>query len=138
MKNRLDPLVPALTGFFLVALGGAPDDARGADPFLDAIQQEVGSVELDTGNQKSITGRAPSAPAKWRATPIAKSARIESDMPTDMSRQDFENYLQQHYFGSYAFYRKLTNGKRERIYRAYRKHPNIELVRGKIKQIYLK
>ncbi len=137
MKKRLVFLATAWSGCFLTAVLGAPGGAQAADPFLETIQQEVDAVELDTRNQKSITGRSVAAPTKPRPAPGGKPP-LKFDMPTEMSREDFENYLQRRYFGSYAFYRKLTSGKRERVYRAYRKNPNIELVREKIKQIYLK
>ncbi len=114
-----------LTGLLLVAVVGLPDVARAADPFLDTIQREVHAVELDTRNQKSITGRpAPVEPAT-------------TDMPADMTREEFEAYLQQRYFGSYAFYRKLGRQRQDQIYRAYSERPDIRFVREQIKQTYL-
>ncbi len=127
-----------LPGMLLAAVVSLPGVARAADPFLDAIQQEVHAVELDTRNQKSITGRpVPGEAPRSAATTAAPAEPVTADMPADMTREEFDAYLRQRYFGSYAFYRKLGRRRQNQIYRAYSKRPDIRFVREQIKQIYL-
>ncbi len=122
----------------LIAISSQPPTVNAADPFLDAIRQEVHSVEIDTRNQKSITGQTPSPSIHQPARTLTrKKPKIETNMPAGMSREAFDAYLQQHYFGSYAFYKKLRHGKQQKIYTTYIQHPNIEFVREKIKKAYL-
>jgi len=130
-------LVPALSGFLLMTTVGLPLDASGADAFLDAIQQEVDAVEIDPRNQKSLSNRAPATPTRHRPETRPESD-VKPDMPTELSQQEFEAYLQKHYFGSFTFYRKLDSSKQQQIYQAYRQQPVIALVRKKITQSYLK
>ena len=136
-RFRSIALVPALPGFLLMAAASLPLDASGADAFLDAIQQEVDAVEIDPRNQKSLSNRAPATPTQHRPETRSESD-VKPDMPTELSQQEFEAYLQKHYFGSFTFYRKLDSSKQQQIYQAYRQQPVIALVRKKITQSYLK
>ena len=129
-------LVPALPIFFLMVAGGIPGTASGADAFLDAIQQAVETAEIDTSNQKSLSNQPPATPTRHRPEASPQTG-AKPDMPTDLSQQDFEAYLQKHYFGSFTFYRKLDTHKQQQVYEAYRQQPVIVFVRKKITDSYL-
>ena len=132
-QGRYRPL-RVIAGFILM---GLPVAQLHADAFLDLIKQEVDAVQLDPTAEHSITGAKPTpgVQPQPQANPAAKAT---SDMPTGMSQDAFKTYLENRYMGSYSFYRKLDKADQQAIFQAYVKQPEIQFVRDKIKQIYLK
>lgn len=98
-----------------------------ADSYLEQIQEAAAEVELDPQTKgESLSSKR-----------VAVPANVTSDVPSGLSQTDFESFLQQRYFGSFAFYKKLNKSRKEKVYEAYGKKPQIGFIREKIKNYYL-
>ncbi len=100
-----------------------------ADAYLDSLQKEASAVKVDPN-----TAQGQASAERGVASPGASSG---SSLPPGLSRAEFEKHLEQKYFGSYSFYKKLDGERQERVYKAYTTRPDAEYIRQEIKQQYL-
>lgn len=98
-----------------------------ADAYLDALNAAADDVELDPNTKQE----------QQRSTNTGGSIAVGGGMPSGMSREDFEAYLQRRYIGSFAFYKKLNTDRKRRVYESYRERADIDYVRDQIKRQYL-
>ena len=97
-----------------------------ADAYLDAIQEAADGVNLDPATEtESAAGHSGSAGVAAKG------------MPAGMAEKDFASFLQQKYLGSFAFYKKLSSSKKDRVFKAYADQPDIDFIRDQIKRQYL-
>ena len=104
----------------------APQPAR-ADAYLDALNSAASGVEVDpVGEGDTVSPNSEGA-----------VAGVSEDMPKGLSREGFEAYLQKSFFGSFAFYGKLNEAGKQKVFEAYGSRANIDYVRESIKRQYL-
>lgn len=99
-----------------------------ADAYLDSLQKEASAIKVDPNTAQGQAGATRGAAAGTSST---------NSLPPGLSRADFESHLEQKYFGSYSFYKKLDAERQERVYKAYTTRPDAEYIRQEIKQQYL-
>ncbi|MGF1546637.1 MAG: hypothetical protein ACFCUG_04890 [Thiotrichales bacterium] len=112
--------VAAMALTMLLALGAH------ADAYLDSLKAAAEGIAVDP---KTSSGRV----GEGKGLDGVPGTAI----PTGLTQPDFENYLQQRYFGSFSFYKKLDAERQSRIFKAYAERPEVEHVRNEIKQQYL-
>ncbi|MGF1642012.1 MAG: hypothetical protein ACFCUJ_00100 [Thiotrichales bacterium] len=118
---KLVSIVTAILGFAGISHGAV------ADAYLDSLKAAAEGVEVDPKTSKASSGADGSNTGGGPDTAI----------PTGLSQPDFESFLQQRYFGSFSFYKKLDAERQRSIYKAYADRPDVEHVRNEIKQQYL-
>lgn len=99
-----------------------------ADAYLDALNSAADGLELDSKS----AGDTPAS------SDIESSPAVPENMPKGLSKDGFEVFLQKRFFGSFAFYEKLDNDAKEKVFSAYGGKPNIDFVRDQIKRQYLR
>ncbi len=105
-----------------------------ADAYLDALQDAAADIEVD-----SLTSSPTSDPdirpgAIQTGTAVSNGA---ADMPLGLDMVALEQYLQQAHVGSYAFFKRLSDARKQQVFQAYRSRPEIAHIRNQIKQQYL-
>ncbi len=105
-----------------------------ADAYLDALQEAAGDVRVDplsTGNSGKVKiGSEPAAAGQVVVTGKA-------DIPPGLDLAGLEGFLKQGYVGSYAFFKRLSDEQKQKVFAAYQARPEIAYVREQIKQQYL-
>ncbi len=99
-----------------------------ADAYLDALNSAADGLELDS---KSAADSSASSDTE-------STQAVPDNMPKGLSQDGFEVFLQKRFFGSFAFYEKLDNDAKEKVFSAYGGKPNIDFVRDQIKRQYLR
>jgi len=113
--------------------GSAVSVAR-ADAYLDALQEAADDVRVDP---LSTNGAAPVAPEKSKAQAARVAPRVEGDIPRGLDLAGLESFLKQGYVGSYAFFKRLSDEQKRKVFAAYEARPEIAYIRDQIKQQYL-
>lgn len=103
--------------------------AQAADSYLEALQAEAVN-EAPVEQPPAAATEAPSG--GWAAGDQSFSANI----PSGLSRSDFEKALKQLFYGSYLFYNKLNDTQQQQAYEAYTSDSRIEHVRAQIMRLY--
>ncbi len=98
-----------------------------ADAYLDALNSAAGGLEVDPAGEESTAAPEPGA----------ATAENDESLPSGLSRDGFENFLKKRFFGSFAFYEKLDDAGKNRVFKAYGSRPEIDYVREQIKRQYL-
>ncbi len=73
----------------------------------------------------SVQTQAPAALPKQTVNPA-------SNIKAGLSQEEFENQLQQNYYGSYLFYSTLLLAQRNKVYEEYKEDNDIESIRKSI------
>lgn len=102
---------------------GGMSVAFAADDYLSELAAEAARVEA-----RKID------PAEGKVEVVAPPAdQDHSDEPVrSVDRAAFESMLEQHYLGTYRFYKKLPERSREEIFEQYRRGVDIGVIRNKI------
>lgn len=108
----------------LVGAGFTPV-AQAADngDYLEALDAEAGNVAASKANTP-----------KPRDTNDPQ--QISGEFPPNLDAQGFENELRKQLFGSYLFYKKLSDANKRAVYTEYQKTRRIEDIRSKITNLF--
>lgn len=91
--------------------------------YLDALEAEAGNASAaDTRNQKQRAAQEPQ--------------QILGELPPNLDMPGFEDALRRQLFGSYLFYKKLSDGNKRAVYSEYQKNRGIENIRNKIANLF--
>ncbi len=116
-------LVLALT-LGLVCIGFTPVvQASGNSDYLEALDAEAGNVAASKANVP-----------KPRDT--NEPQQMSGEFPPNLDVQGFENELRKQLFGSYLFYKKLSDTNKHAVYTEYQKTRRIEDIRNKITNLF--
>lgn len=104
------------------------------DAYMDAINAEAQDLEVDPGtereNQKAdIPGG--SFTGGWSRDGQGLGEGLERGLDKD----DFEDALEEGYYGSYIFYKNLGPAKQDQVFKAYEQGADIEGLRDLIVQL---
>ena len=113
----------ALVGAFLPSPGTIAEQ----DPYLRALESEVGKVEPNRIGDDSESVLSPGANAAGRS-----SSRQEAQQETALVRDRFESMLRQRYAGTYGFYTRLPERSQQEILAEYRDGADIVQLRRMI------
>lgn len=114
---------------FLFLLNSA--NAQQSDTLLDALENEASNLQLDdkTKNKnKNLTT------TNIKSTSDVKGGAI-TDLTSGLSVELFEKILKENYIGSFLFYKRLSQSKKDEVYEFYQKNPDSVKVRKKILQV---
>ncbi len=114
-------------------VGSAVPVAR-ADAYLDALQEAADKVRVDPLSTGSTATVAPKefGPSDGRAV-----SQVKGNIPRGLDPAGLESLLKQGYVGSYAFFKRLSDEQKQRVFEAYEARPEITYIRDQIKQQYL-
>ena len=126
-------LVLVVLLFWGGGVGSAVPVAR-ADAYLDALREAADKVRVDPLSTGSAAAVAPeeSGPSNGRAASQAKG-----NIPRGLDLAGLESLLKQGYVGSYAFFKRLSDEQKQRVFEAYEARPEITYIRDQIKRQYL-
>ena len=113
--------------------GSAVSVAR-ADAYLDALQEAADDIEVDP---LSTGGSRRPATVEPRATAPRVTPQVQGDIPRGLDLAGLESFLKQGFVGSYAFFKRLSDEQKRKVFAAYESRPEIAYVRDQIKQQYL-
>lgn len=113
--------------------GSAVSVAR-ADAYLDALQEAADDVHVDP---LSTNGAADVVPKKSEPAAGRVAPREKGDIPAGLDLAGLERFLKQGYVGSYAFFKRLSDEQKRKVFAAYETRPEIAYIRDQIKQQYL-
>lgn len=128
--NRTTP-VPARDRILVLAFAlglvctGFIPAAQAADnsDYLEALDAEAGNVAASKANIP-----------KPRDT--NEPQQMSGEFPPNLDAQGFENELRKQLFGSYLFYKKLSDANKRAVYAEYQKTRRIEDIRNKITNLF--
>ena len=86
------------------------------DDYLQALEDEA----------ESLSGENSAAPPP----------KLETGIPTGLGRADFESILKRRYFGSYLFYSKLSDDRKQEVYDLYLSSNEVGPIRKKIMVLF--
>ncbi len=95
---------------------------------------EAASAYVDALNAEILGG----APSGGASSPGASSSRAagagqpREELPANLSRVEFEEHLKSYFYGSYLFYNKLDDTRKQVVYETYGQTPRILSIREKI------
>ncbi len=112
----------ACCAWLFCALAVAP--CLAADPYLDMLEQEATKVERPSSDT-SDNGN------------VVTDARADPRPAALPSRERFEALLRRQHVGTYSFYSKLPESRREEIFLDYGNGASMEALREKIIDRYL-
>lgn len=97
--------------------------------YLDELEREAARSFDAPADQ------TPRASSPTPSSPISSSTLIVSEekLPTGLDKEDFEQALQQSFYGSYLFYSALNARDQEVVYQEYTENNNVEYLREVIK-----
>ncbi len=123
--------------FVLLLWGGGAGSAVSvarADAYLDALQEAADDIRVDP---MSTNGAAPVTPKKSKPRVGRVAPRVEGSIPRGLDLAGLESFLKQRYVGSYAFFKRLSDEQKRKVFAAYETRPEIAYIRDQIKQQYL-
>jgi len=103
--------------------------------YLKIIESEASGVRVDKETAQSGSARAdtPTRLFKNEFENNLGGARI--DLTAGLTIEQFEHVLKNNYIGSYLFYKRLSDAKKQKIYQFYQNNPDPAQVRKKILQV---
>ena len=105
-----------------------------ADAYLDALKDAAGGVTVDPLSRKRET---PAAVSDEPAVMTDEGLASPGDMPPNLDMGGLESYLKDSFVGSYTFFSRLSDERKQRVFQAYKSHPLIAHIRDEIKRQYL-
>jgi len=100
-----------------------PVQAADDSGYLDALEAEAGNVAAaGIGGQGAATAKEP--------------AQMSGELPPDLDMAGFEESLRKQLFGSYLFYKNLSDTNKRAVYAEYQKTRRIEDIRNKITSLF--
>ncbi len=107
-----------------------------ADDYLKMLENEAADLKLDQSGQIEKT-QPVQAPDKEVITKTQWNweGELEGDkLPTGLSNEAFSSLLQQHFYGTYVFYRKLNSNDKKTLFYHYSqsREPDLDDVRKDI------
>lgn len=106
-----------------------------ADAYLDALQEAADGVQVDplSTSEQQDTGSGIEPERKVTVVPAA----VKGDIPSGLDLAGLADFLKQGYVGSYAFFKRLSDEQKQKVFAAYLARPEIAYIRSQIKQQYL-
>ncbi len=62
---------------------------------------------------------------------------VKADIPPGLDLAGLEGFLKQGFVGSYAFFKRLSDEQKQKVFAAYQERPEMAFIREQIKQQYL-
>ena len=104
------------------------------DAYMDAINAEAEGLAVDPGtqsdNQKTQVPGS-SFTGGWDSDGQSRGEGLERGL----DQADFEDALEEGYYGGYIFYKNLNTGKQKKVYKAYEQGADIDGLRELIIQL---
>jgi hypothetical protein len=94
------------------------------DDYLNMLEAEAGNTDAGSG--------VSTAPASRRQPTKTHYAKKSDVIRSGLDFKDFEEELGSNYSGSHFLYVKLSNSKRQRVYRSYKEDNRISVIREEI------
>ncbi len=119
---------------FLLLLSNSVYSQENAD-YLKLLEGEASDLNLDD-QTKDGQKKTPSRDIKLFSQGLndSKGGGITELFP-GLSQQHFELVLKDNYIGSYLFYKRLSQPKKEEVYRYYQSNSDPAMIRKKIIQV---
>lgn len=106
-------------------------NAQQSDTLLDALENEASNLQLDDKTKNKNK--------KLTSTNIKSISHVKggaiTDLTSGLSVELFEKILKENYIGSYLFYKRLSQSKKDEVFEFYQKNPDSVKVRKKILQV---
>ena len=132
--SGVSKLLSVLIMLFLCGGVGSAVPVARADAYLDALQEAADKVRVDplsTGSADDVASEA-SGLSGGRV-----ASHVKGNIPRGLDLAGLESLLKQGYVGSYAFFKRLSDEQKQKVFAAYEARPEIGYIREQIKQQYL-
>ena len=99
------------------------------DAYLDMLEDEADDSRLDQSSQVTATTAEKQKPVKKA---FVWNGELQQDtLPAGLAMEQFEAFLQDNYYGTYAFFNKLNTTDKKTVYHRYSQaeKPDLEFVR---------
>lgn len=114
----------------LVCSGLIPHYATAAASYLQELKVDA---NWDAAPSPRDGGKAsPSVQTQPQAALPRQTVNPASNITAGLNQEEFENQLQQNYYGSYLFYSTLLLAQRNKVYEEYKENNDIESIRKSI------
>jgi hypothetical protein len=111
----------------VIAVGLLPQYVHAADSYLEALKIEADKIDPEGGTDSKSSD--PAFPAKGLPPQTVNPAET---IKPGLKKEDFEQQLQENYYGSYLFYSTLKKKQRDQVYEEYQKKNDIKSIRDSI------
>ena len=120
-------LVAGLSCLFL-------SSAYAEDSYMDAINAEAEDLQVDPGTESEQ--QRTNIPTESFAGGWDRDGQsMSDDLERGLDQADFEDALEEGYYGSFIFYKNLNAAKQDQVYKAYQQGANIDGLRDLIIQL---
>ncbi len=110
------------TGLVLVAFMVAPVTNASDDAYLKMLEGEAETLELDQTGQLHDDVAQAAVRKSHTEKAFGWDSAIDADsFPVAMQYDEFETMLQDNFYGTYMFYKKLNSADRQTVYYRYTK-----------------
>jgi len=118
--------------FFSMFLFTADASAQGVSDYLNELEGEAAGLTLDS-NSKSVNqnGGTSIEPTTSDWNPEQQSISKEG-LGAGLTPNDFEKTLKSQYFGTYLFYKRLSDSGKQQVYQFYLNNTDPEAIREQV------
>lgn len=118
-----------LTGLIVCLLISGNAYPQSNSNYLDALEQEADNMSLDS--QTEIPAESLEQNGTIQVPNVLGGGAI-TRMSPGLSVEGFERVLKQNYMGSYLFYKRLNNDRKDEVFQFYQANPDADLIREEI------
>jgi hypothetical protein len=108
--------------------------AYAEDPYMDALNAEAEDLQVDPGTE-SEQQRTNIPGGSFTGGWDREGQSMSDGLERGLDQADFEDALEEGYYGSFIFYKNLNTGKQEQVYKAYQQGADIDGLRDLIIQL---
>jgi hypothetical protein len=107
------------------------------DAYTDALNAEAETLSVDPGSstQQQKQEQTGNAGGSFASSWSRDAQAFEDNLPLGLGKADFEDALQEIYYGSYIFYKRLTPTQQETVFTRYRENISIDELRALIVEL---
>ena len=118
-----------LTGLIVCLLISGNAYPQSNSNYLEALEQEADHMNLDAQTEIPVESLEQNGTIQ---VPSALDGGAITRMSPGLSVEGFEQVLKLNYIGSYLFYKRLNNGRKDEVFQFYQVNPDADLIREEI------
>jgi len=109
--------------------------AQSNSDYLQTLQGEASNLNLDKETKVEEKKEGVSSTASSVSKGWGGQAGAIVELTPGLSIDQFETVLKNNYIGSYLFYKRLDNSRKDEVFRFYQENPDPSIIRNKILQV---